>query len=201
MGVQTSESRSRTEAGEITVRRPFSKDLRAMLEISNWATCHTTANFRIEPETLEHWTDLWNGKSETHPWFVAERGGVVVGFAMASPFKNRCGYAFTAEASVYIDPDHVGTGIGSALQKKLISTLAAQGYRTLIAVIATPNPGSERLHEQLGFQKIGVLSQVGWKFGKWHDVAYWQLKLRDDDGPPDPIKTVAEVLSLATKDG
>ncbi len=200
MDVRTGESRRGTEAGETTVRRPFSKDFPSMLEISNWATCHTTANFKIEPERLDHWADLQNGRPDTHPWFVAERGGIVVGFAMASSFKNRCGFAFTAEASVYIDPDHVGTGIGSALYAKLISTLAAQGYRTLIAVIATPNPGSVRLHEQFGFRKVGVLSQVGWKFGKWHDVAYWQLTLRDDDGPPDPIKTVAEALSQAAKD-
>ena len=172
-----------------------------MLEISNWSTCHTTANFRVEPETLDHWTNLWNGKPDTHPWFVAERDGAVVGFAMASPFKDRCGFAFAAEASVYIDPEHVNTGIGSALYEKLISTLAAQGYRTLIAVIATPNPGSERLHEQFGFRKIGVLSRVGWKFGKWHDVAYWQLALRDDEGSPDPIKTVSEALAPVAEDG
>ncbi|MFQ5806704.1 MAG: GNAT family N-acetyltransferase [Phycisphaerae bacterium] len=196
MGVQTSESRSRTEAGEITVRRPFSKDLPAMLEISNWATCHTTASFRIEPETLDHWTDLWNGKPDTHPWFVAERGGAVVGFAMASPFKNRCGFARTAEVTVYVHPDHVGTGIGSALYQKLIPTLTAQGFQSLVAVITVPNAGSERLHQQFGFRKVGVLSRVGWKFGRWHDVAYWQLLLWSDEAAPAPLKSVSEAKSL-----
>ena len=115
---------------------------------------------------------------------------------MATPFKGCCGYAFTAEVSVYVDPDHFGKGVGKILYIRLIPILTAQGYRTAIAVIAIPNPVSERLHEGFGFQKIGVLARVGWKFDQWHDVAYWQLVLRDDDGPPQPIKTVAAAVSL-----
>lgn len=180
------------------VRRPYSRDFPAMLEISNWATCHTTANFRIEAETLEHWVQLSQGKPEIYPWFVAERDGRVVGFAMASPFKDRCGFAPTAEVTVYVHPDHVGTGIGSALYQKLIPTLAAQGFQSLIAVMTVPNTGSERLHEQFGFRKVGVLSRVGWKFGRWHDVAYWQLLLRNDDAAPAPLKSVSEARPPTT---
>ena len=176
----------------IRVRRPFSRDFPAMLEISNWATCHTAANFRIEADTLEHWVQLSQGKAETYPWFVAERDGRVVGFAMASPFKDRCGFAPTAEVTVYVHPEHVGTGIGSALYQTLIPTLAAKGFQSLIAVITVPNAGSERLHEQFGFRRVGVLSRVGWKFGRWHDVAYWQLPLRNDDAAPVPLKGVLE---------
>lgn len=180
----------------INVRRPYSKDFPAMLEISNWATCHTTANFRIEAETLEHWAQLSQGKPESYPWFVAERDGQVVGFTMASQFKDRCGFAPTAEVSVYVHPDHVGSGIGSALYQKLIPTLTAQGFQSLVAVITAPNAGSERLHEQFGFRRVGVLSRVGWKFGQWHDVAYWQLLLRTDEAAPAPLNSVAEAESL-----
>lgn len=176
----------------IKVRRPYSVDFPAMLEISNWATCHTTSNFRFEAETLEHWVQLSQGKPETYPWFVAEHNGQVVGFAMASPFKDRCGFAPTAEVSVYVHPDHVGTGIGSALYRKLIPTLAAQGFQSLVAVITIPNDGSERLHKQFGFRRVGELSRVGWKFGRWHDVAYWQLLLRKDADAPASLLSVSE---------
>jgi phosphinothricin acetyltransferase len=185
----------------VTVRRPFLKDFPAILEISNWATCHTAANFKMEPETLEHWVSLWNGQSETFPWFVAELEGAVVGFAMANSFNNRCGFAYTAEVSVYLEPNHVSSGIGTALYTRLIPTLRAQGFRTLIAAIAIPNPASERLHLRFGFRQVGLLRGVGWKFDRWHDVAYWQLALREDDAVPDRLRTVREAAALLSDGG
>jgi L-amino acid N-acyltransferase YncA len=178
------------------VRPPDSTDFPAMLEISNWATRHTTASFRTEPETLDQWVTALQCRSSAHPWYVAERHEQVAGFAMASPFNDRCGFAPTAEVSVYVHPDHQGTGVGTALYRKLIPTLAAQGLQSAIAAITVPNPGSEVLHERFGFRKTGVLSRVGWKFGRWHDVAYWQLLLRNDAVAPAPLKNVSEAESL-----
>ena len=89
MDMQSREMNAATTAGSIDVRLARREDLPVLLDISNWAIQHTAANFKTEPETLDHWTDLWNGKSDTHPWFVAERGGALVGFAMASPFQGR----------------------------------------------------------------------------------------------------------------
>lgn len=199
------EAEARTSSQEspaevVSVRRPFLKDFPAILEISNWATCHTAANFKVEPETLDHWVGLWNGQSETFPWFVAEMDGAVVGFAMAFPFNNRCGFAYAAEVSVYLEPNHVSSGIGTALYTRLIPTLRAQGFKTLIAAIAIPNPASERLHLHFGFRKVGLLRGVGWKFDRWHDVAYWQLTLREDAEVPDRLKTVQEAIGLLADD-
>jgi L-amino acid N-acyltransferase len=176
----------------VTVRPPHAGDFPSMLEISNWATLHTTASFRTEAETLADWVGCVQGRPGTYPWFIAERGGCVVGFAMASPFKDRCGLASTAEVSVYVHPDHAGTGIGTALYQKLIPTLAVRDFQSLVAVITVSNTGSERLHEQFGFRKVGVLSRVGCKFGRWHDVAYWQLLLRNDEAAPAPSANVAK---------
>lgn len=200
MNTDKSESRSQVVKEDVVVRRPFLKDFPTILDISNWATCHTAANFKMEPETLDHWVGLWNGKREMYPWFVAESGGSVVGFAMAMPFSDRCGHVYAAEVSVYVDPDHLGRNVGKALYARLLPTLAAQGYRTVLAAIAIPNAASERLHEAFGFRRVGVLSRIGWKFDRWHDVAFWQLTLRDDGSAPEPIKPVTEAMALGAKE-
>ena len=75
--------------------------------------------------------------------------------------------------------------MGKALYDKLIPTLTERGFKTAIAVIAIPNPASERLHEAFGFRRAGTLRHVGWKFDQWHDVAFWQCFLNDEDGAPE----------------
>ena len=84
----------------------------SILEIANWATRQTAANMMVEPDTLAHWIDMWQDDLQRYPWFVADKGGDVVGFAMASPFQSRCGYAYSAEVTVYVDPGQRGRGVG-----------------------------------------------------------------------------------------
>ncbi len=189
-----SDSTGATAKRELHVRRPFMKDFPALLDIANWATCNTAANMKTEPDRLEHWVDLWRGKAEQYPWFVAEQEGTVVGFAMASPFQSRCGYAYSAEVTVYVEPNHMGRGVAGALYGRLIPTLKAQNFRTLIAAITVPNPASERLHAKVGFRKVGTLEKAGWKLGAWQDIAYWQLILHAADGPPEPLLPVSGVV-------
>jgi phosphinothricin acetyltransferase len=177
------------------IRPATSDDLAAILAISNWAAEQTAANFAIEPETLETWQRDWRETHERFPWLVADDdGGTVTGFAKASPWKGRCAYNWSAETSVYVHPDHHGRGLGGALYQKLVFILKAQGYRTLLGGITVPNPASVRLHEALGYRRVALLEQVGWKFGRWHDVGYWELRLQPDDAPPADIRPVAEVL-------
>jgi len=111
----------------------YATDFPAMLEISNWATCNTTANFRFEAETLEHWVQLSQGKPETYQWFVAERDGHVVGFRHGVSVQGSLRVRAHAEVSVYIHPDHVGTGIGSTLYQKLIPYAGRSGLQSLVA--------------------------------------------------------------------
>jgi phosphinothricin acetyltransferase len=198
MGANGGRLSGETAATDITVRRAVLDDLPAILEIANWATCHSAANFKTEPDKLDYWVGHWETQGEMCPWLVAEADGAVLGFAMAAPFNNRCGYAHTAEVSVYVEAGHFGRGVGKALYARLIPTLAEQGYRTAIGVIALPNPASVRLHEAFGFRKVGVLARVGWKLEQWHDVGYWQLMLRDDNRPPNRIKPVSEIMPPGT---
>lgn len=174
-----------------TVRLATRDDLPGILAISNWAALNTPANFAIEPETLQAWQADYDRTHEMFPWLVAT-GDVdaVIGFAKASPWKGRCAYEWTAETTVYVVPDRHRRGIGTALYTRLVEILRAQGYRTLLGGITQPNPPSVRLHEMLGFRKVALLERVGWKFGKWHDVGYWELDLAGNDDAPTKIKLV-----------
>lgn len=167
-------------------------DIAPILEISNWAAAHTPANFAIEPETLESWTQSWEQTCTMFPWLVAEDGSQIIGFAKASPHRSRCAYAWSAEVTVYVHPEHHGRGVGTALYAQLIPILKAQGYITLIAGITLPNPASQRLHESFGFKRIGVFERVGWKFDRWHDVGYWEALLQEGAAQPQPLHTVEQ---------
>ncbi|RMH19905.1 MAG: N-acetyltransferase family protein [Gemmatimonadetes bacterium] len=108
------------------------------------------------------------------PWLVAEREGQVLGFAHASAWKGRCAYRFSAEVTVYIDPAHVGSGLGRRLYGPLLDELAALGVHTALAGIALPNDASVALHEHFGFEQVAHFREVGFKLGRWVDVGYWQ---------------------------
>jgi phosphinothricin acetyltransferase len=165
-----------------------------IVEVMNWAAEHSAANFATEPEPVEMWTDAWRRTHALHPWFVARADGGIVGFAKSAPHKLRQAYAWFADVTVYIDPMFHGKRIGTTLYEKLLPTLEAQGYATLLAGITGGHEASERLHQRFGFERCGTFRRAGWKFGRWHDVGYWQKALRDERYVPTPVRPVAEVV-------
>ncbi len=180
------------------VRLATPSDLPAILAISNWAALNTAANFAIKPETPDAWQADYDETREMFPWLVAaDEDGAVAGFAKAGPWQGRCAYEWTAETTVYVSPDQLGKRIGTALYTRLIETLRAQGYRTLLGGITQPNAASVRLHEALGFRRVAMLEGIGWKFDRWHDVGYWQLDLADTGNAPTTIKPVREIARVA----
>lgn len=111
------------------------------------------------------------------PWLVAEKDGVVAGYAYATKWRVRHAYRFSVETSVYLAPVHAGKGIGTALYEALLARLREGGYHLAIGGIALPNAASVALHEKLGFEKVAQFNEVGFKFDHWTDVGYWQLML------------------------
>ena len=178
---------------ELEIHLARREDVPRIVEISNWAAANTTANFAVQPEPLEHWIEQFDQTSATHPWLVAKRGDEVIGFAKASPHRSRCAYDWTAEVSVYVAPEHHGRGVGKALYEALIPLLRKQGFVTLLAGITSGHSASEKLHARAGFILCGTFSRVGWKFGRWHDVGYWELHLDDGEKPPGALRRVSEV--------
>jgi len=129
--------------------------------------------------------------SATHAWLVAEDDGEILGFAYASPHRERAAYRWAAEVSVYIGSAYHRRGIGRALYGTLFELLTRQGYRTVCAGIALPNEASVALHEALGFELVGIYRRIGWKGGTWWDVGWWQLQLTSAEpgapgDPPEP---------------
>lgn len=109
------------------------------------------------------------------PWLVAEAGGAVLGYAYASKWKGRCAYRYSVESTVYLDAAKTGRGLGTPLYRALIDALRGRSLHAVIGGIALPNEASVALHEKLGFRKVAQFPEVGYKFGRWIDVGYWQL--------------------------
>jgi phosphinothricin acetyltransferase len=123
------------------------------------------------------------------PWLVAsDDDGVVVGYAYASRHRERAGYRWSVDISVYVDGDWQRRGVGRALYAQLLPILERQGFVNMYAGITVPNPGSVRLHESIGMRLIGVYEHVGFKFGEWPDVAWYGMILNPPtSSPAEPI--------------
>jgi L-amino acid N-acyltransferase YncA len=119
-----------------------------------------------------------------HAWLVLEDGGVVTGYAYGGPFMSRAAYRWSAAVSVYLDGTRRRSGGGRALYTALFDRLAERGIRTVLGGVALPNEASVGLHRALGFEPAGTYRRVGWKLGRWHDVAWFQKDLVNDWSPP-----------------
>lgn len=160
------------------VRAALQTDAPAIARIYSHYVLTTTITFEeVAVSEAEMWSRVDEIQKQGLPWLVAEEAGAVVGFAYASKWKTRSAYRFSTESSVYIATDRRHDGAGTRLYSTLIADLAHLGYHTVIGGIALPNDASVRFHEKFGFVKTAHFAEVGFKFGKWVDVAYWQRRL------------------------
>ncbi|MEQ1510286.1 MAG: arsinothricin resistance N-acetyltransferase ArsN1 family B [Sphingopyxis sp.] len=114
---------------------------------------------------------------ESHGWLVAEEGGVIIGYAYASPHRTREAYGTSVDVAIYVADSHVRSGVGRALYTHLFALLTDRGFHAAFAGIALPNDASIALHEAMGFSPVGIYREVGWKMGNWRDVGWWQRLL------------------------
>jgi phosphinothricin acetyltransferase len=158
-------------------------DIAAVAAIYRQAVLEGTASFEIEPpyeaEMLRRFEAIVGAG---YPYFVAELGGRIVGYAYASAYRTRPAYRHTVEDSIYIAPEAQGKGIGRLLLKALIDASTASGYRLMVAVIGdSRNYASITLHRSAGFTFCGTIHSVGYKFGRWLDSVIMQLPLGEGD--------------------
>ena len=130
-------------------------------------------------------------------WLVLESSGEVQGYAYAVPFRTRHAYQWSVEVSVYVRAAFHGRGAGRSLYMALFSCLRLMGYHRALAGITLPNPASVAIHERLGFEKVGVFEQVGYKLGAWRDVGWWNLKLVDTPSAPVPPRKWTDVCDTS----
>ncbi|MGH8224915.1 MAG: arsinothricin resistance N-acetyltransferase ArsN1 family B [Gammaproteobacteria bacterium] len=161
---------------EYAVRPVSIDDAAAVARIYNHYVLNTVITF--EEETVserEIVGRIGEAAAALMPWLVAERASEVVGYAYASKWKGRCAYRHSVESGLYLDPAVMRQGIGTRLYLALLAALRERGVHAVIAGVALPNSASVALHEKCGFVKIGHFEEVGFKFGRWVDVGYWQL--------------------------
>ena len=163
----------------LLLRPSTSADLPAVTAIYGWNVLNGTGTFELEapdaPEIARRRDDVL---SKGLPWLVAERHGVVLGFAYANHFRPRRAYRFCLEDSVYLAADAKGQGLGRLLLAELLARCEAAGARQMLAVIGdSANLGSIGVHRTLGFEPIGVMKAAGWKFERWLDVVLMQKSL------------------------
>lgn len=160
---------------DFIIRSATIDDLPTITEIYNQAIRDTVATFDTETKTPEEQRSWFEMHDERHPFLVAEQNGTVVGWASLSAWSARCAYAETAEISLYIDEANRGRGIGRALTEAIITAGQQAGLHSLLARIAGENEDSIRMAESFGFVSIGVMKEVGRKFGRRLDVVLMQL--------------------------
>lgn len=162
-----------------TIRLPRPNDLVALTEIYNHYVRHTTITFDLEPYSIEQrraqWFDHYDNRGRHRLW-VAEAEGQVVGYATSSPFHRKAAYATSVETSIYLAPESVGQGIGRSLYQRLFESLSNENVHRAYALITQPNPRSEQFHRGFGFEQVGHCREVGYKFGRYWDVKWYEKR-------------------------
>jgi phosphinothricin acetyltransferase len=165
------------------IRDATPDDAEAIAAIYAHHVLHGTASYDVVPPTADyHRAKIDALIGVGWPYLVAERNGQIAGYAYATQFRDREGYRFTAEDSIYVHPDQMGRGIGGGLLDALIARCSSFGFLRLIAVIGGAEDGSVAVHAKRGFREVGRLHSVGWKHGRWLDSVYMQLDLPSQDG-------------------
>jgi phosphinothricin acetyltransferase len=162
------------------VRAATAADLPAAAAIYTHYVLNTTTTFNTQVRTPREWTDRYEHQIATGSYhlLVAERDGAVAGYVETQPFRPKPAYDRSVELSVYVAPDAVGAGVGSALFTALLQLLADdERYHRAYSIIALPNDASVAFHERFGFVHRGTLTEAGHKFDRYLDVAFYERSL------------------------
>jgi phosphinothricin acetyltransferase len=159
------------------IRKVEIRDAINITAIYNYYIENTIITFEEKPITVKEMASRIESISSQYPYLVYEENGMVVGYAYATQWKTRSAYRYSAENTIYLHPDSKGKGIGSTLFSKFLDEIKNTNLHVIVGGIALPNAASVALHEKFGFKKIAQFEEIGFKFGKWIDVGYWELKL------------------------
>lgn len=162
------------------IRDAVLSDSDEILRIYEPYILNTPVTFEYEVPTAEDFKNRMLGITEKYPYLVAEDENGIAGYAYAHDFKERRGFGWDAELSVYLKIGMEKRGIGTALYKELIPRLKKMGVVNVYANIAYPNPGSIALHEKFGLKVEGILKNTAYKLGEWHDLVIMGGRIADE---------------------
>lgn len=157
--------------------RPATRaDIPVMTDIYNYVIERNSATYDIELKTIEQRTKWFESHKENNPILVYEKDGEVLGYAGLSPFGSDDGYVYSVKLCIYLHKNARGEGIGYELMEELISIAkSTDNIHTIVSEITATNLASIGIHESFGFNYVGVLKEVGYKFGEYHDMLFYQL--------------------------
>jgi phosphinothricin acetyltransferase len=165
-------------SGRAPARPAIPADGEAIAAIYNHYIASSVATFEVEPVSADEMRSRVAAiEAAGLPWLVADGPAGLLGYAYATRWRGRAAYRFSCEITVYLAPDAVGQGVGTALYTELFRILESGGLHLVIGGIALPNDASVALHERFGMTKVAHLHEVGFKFGHWVDVGFWERRL------------------------
>lgn len=164
---------------QVKIREVQNSDITTIHQIYSYHVMHGLGTFEEEAPSLDEMSARLGSITKcSYPYLVAELNGKVVGFAYASTLRDRSGFRFTVEDSIYVANECSGLGVGQQLLRELINRCQQLGFQQMVAVIGdSANAGSINLHKKCGFQLCGIMNRVGYKFAQWVDVVIMELKL------------------------
>lgn len=183
-----------------TIRLAQPSDAAAIAAIYAPFCERTTVSFEYAAPSTDDIARRINAVTEQFPWLVLENDEQIAGYAYAGAHRERAAYMWAVDVAVYVDPTHHGRGIGRALYTTLLQVLPLQNYFRAYAGVALPNAASVALHTAMGFTPVGVYHDVGYKFGQWHDVQWYERALQPLQTGPSLPRSVHTITGTADWD-
>lgn len=177
-----------------TIRLAEARDAAAIADIYAPYCLETPVSFEEVAPSADEMAARIARVTAKYPWLVLELDGALVGYAYGGTHRERAAYRWSVEVTVYVRQGWHGRGIGRALYTALFELLARQGYYRAFGGVTLPNAGSEKLHEAMGFTRVGTFHAIGHKFGQWHDVGWYERELQPLAAAPNEPRPIAELV-------
>jgi len=176
------------------IRVATERDAEAVARIYAPAVTERATSFELTPPDAAEMRRRIATVLEQYPWLVVDSSKEVLGYVYATKHRDRAAYRWSVDTAVYVRSDAWRRGIAKALYTAFFEILTLQGYRNAYAGTTLPNESSVAAHESLGFKPVGIYHQVGYKMGRWHDVAWFERALSErvtDPREPVPFPAIA----------
>lgn len=174
----------------VKVRPAVKADAAALLEIYGPYVRETTVTFEYEVPGLEEFAGRIGNIGAEYPYLVCEIDGRIAAYAYGHRHMERAAYQWNAELSVYVGQGQFRRGLGRALYQAVLDILKLQNIQTVYGIVTSPNENSERLHAAMGFERRALFPRMGYKFGRWLDVAWFEKNLGGHGQEMEPFRAI-----------